>query len=277
MTALPNGIGEDQSIASAEARMRRLKLRHLPVFEEGKLAGVVSDRDIAMIAGVTQLDLQRTSVGEIMQTDLFTVASSAPLYEVARELSTRKIGSAIVMERGEVVGIVTATDLLRALSDLLLFGDISREDYESPGRLRARLIREHQAMRRLMQAIEALLDSAEHEREEAVIELRSRTRDLHTSLRDHLVREEQLLAPVLRESSAFGEAREEELIQDHRAQRQRLASLLADIDELSNAELVASLREWIPTALQDFEREEQQLLTEEALSDIPTATDSFGG
>ncbi len=277
MTALPNGIGADQSIASAEARMRRLKLRHLPVFDEGKLAGVVSDRDIAMIAGVTQLDLQRTSVGEIMQTDLFTIEASAPLYQVSRALSARKIGSAIVMDEDEVLGIVTTTDLLRALGDLLLFGKIQREDYESPKRLRERLLREHQSLRRSVQAVEGLLDQAEFDREDAVLELRTKTRDLYTSLCDHLEREEQLLSPVLREANAFGEEREAQLHENHRAQREKLASQLADSDTMTNTELVASLRAWIPTALQDLEREEREVLTEDMLSDIPTVVDTFGG
>lgn len=277
MTALPNGIGVDQSIASAEARMRRLGLRHLPVFDEGKLAGVVSDRDIAMIAGVTQLDLQRTSVAEIMQTELFTVPLSAPLHEVSRELSTRKIGSAIVVDDGKVVGIVTTTDLLSALSDLLLFGRIERQDYQSPDRLRTRLLREHKAMRRSMEAVEALLDPAENDREEAVLALRSKLRDLYATLSAHLEREERLLAPMLRSASAFGQTREAKLLADHSAQRQRIADHLADAEKMSNSDLVASVRSWIPTALRGLEREEQEVLTEETLSDIPVIADSFGG
>jgi acetoin utilization protein AcuB len=69
--------------------------------------------------------LDKVTVGEIMTRKLFTVTPDTPLVEAARLLHAHKIGGLPVVEGEVLVGIITETDLLQALIDLLAV----REEY----------------------------------------------------------------------------------------------------------------------------------------------------
>ncbi|MGH2557065.1 MAG: CBS domain-containing protein [Actinomycetota bacterium] len=64
-----------------------------------------------------------TAVGEIMTKDLITVGSGATVAEAATVMGERKVGSALVIDEGELVGIFTERDIVRALS----------QDFDAPG------------------------------------------------------------------------------------------------------------------------------------------------
>jgi len=115
MTAAPVTISPKETLATARALMDRGKFRALPVVENGSLAGVVTDRDLRQHAGY----LESTRVTAAMKPDPLTVSPECSVLDAARLLVERKIGSLPVMERGNLVGIVTTSDLLRALIDVL--------------------------------------------------------------------------------------------------------------------------------------------------------------
>lgn len=93
-------------------------IRHIPVVQNNVALGIISDRDIRVLGTVKELSL--VSAEEMMVTDPFTVSPDTPLDQVVYEMSSRKIGSAIVQdEQGQVVGIFTNTDALNALVELL--------------------------------------------------------------------------------------------------------------------------------------------------------------
>ncbi|MFT5358233.1 MAG: acetoin utilization protein AcuB [Polyangiales bacterium] len=119
MSQAPETIGSEQSIASAAVRMRELGVRHLPVLYGGRLAGVISDRDIAFISSFSHVDPEQTKVEEAMTPEPFIVGPSMPVGHVARQMADRKLGSALVVEGDKVVGIVTTTDALSLLADML--------------------------------------------------------------------------------------------------------------------------------------------------------------
>ena len=117
MTAGPHTIGREQSLNAAKQLMHKNHVRHLPVLHAGKLVGVVSEREVDLITalpGSTQL-----SVEDAMVPDVYTIGEDAPLETVAAEMARLKIGSAIVLKDGGVVGVFTAVDGLRALADVL--------------------------------------------------------------------------------------------------------------------------------------------------------------
>jgi acetoin utilization protein AcuB len=96
-------------------------IRHLPVVEDGELAGIVSDRDLkrAMASPATGLDvreltclLDRLSAAEIMTRAVITIAPMFPVEEAARLMVKEKISALPVTEGGRLVGIVTETDVL---------------------------------------------------------------------------------------------------------------------------------------------------------------------
>jgi acetoin utilization protein AcuB len=121
MTAQPHTIGDEQTLASAQARMRHWGVRHLPVLRGGHLVGVVSSRDIALVESLPGVDIERVTVDDAMSEDPWTVNADAKLGDVARTMAEQKLGTAIVVDQNDaVVGVFTTTDALRALAELNL-------------------------------------------------------------------------------------------------------------------------------------------------------------
>jgi acetoin utilization protein AcuB len=119
MTAAPHCIGADQTLSLAAKRMNELRVRHLPVLMGGELLGVVSERDIALVRSVMPERLEQVTVEEAMTAVPYCVSPDAELSDVARHMARRKLGSAIVVKHGKVLGVFTTTDALHALSALL--------------------------------------------------------------------------------------------------------------------------------------------------------------
>jgi acetoin utilization protein AcuB len=119
MTAAPHTIGVDQSLAAASQMMSEHRIRHLPVLAAGQLVGLVSQRDLRLIESLRDVDPAEVTVEEAMTPDPFAITPDTELEGVVKEMAQHKYGSAIVVERGEVVGLFTTVDALRALQDLL--------------------------------------------------------------------------------------------------------------------------------------------------------------
>jgi acetoin utilization protein AcuB len=119
MTAHPHTVGQEQMMAFAHALMRKHAIRHLPVLHAGKVVGMVSTRDLHLVETLPDVDPEHTSVEEAMSTDVYIVAPEALLTEVAEVMAARKLGSAVVIDHGGVVGVFTTTDALHALAKAL--------------------------------------------------------------------------------------------------------------------------------------------------------------
>jgi acetoin utilization protein AcuB len=127
MTPTPHTISTRQTLAEAHQTMRERGVRHLPVVSDGKLVGVVSQRDLYLLETLRGVDVGREMVEEAMSDEPFVVAPDAPLDEVAEAMANSKHGSALVVERAALVGIFTSTDALRALVALLRGSAAGRE------------------------------------------------------------------------------------------------------------------------------------------------------
>ena len=119
MTPNPHWIGASQALSEARSLMREHGIRHLPVLREAKLVGVLSERDINLLHGVPGVRAETLPAEDAMTPAPFTATRDAPLVEVARTMATHKVGSAVVLEEGRVVGVFTTTDALDALADAL--------------------------------------------------------------------------------------------------------------------------------------------------------------
>jgi len=121
MTAFPYSVDVDDPIANARALMAEHDIRHVPVKEDGELVGVITQRDIAVRLGlVTSPDEQATLiVRQVYVPRPFVVELGTPLSDVAAEMARRHIGSALVVKKGRLAGIFTATDACRVLGVLL--------------------------------------------------------------------------------------------------------------------------------------------------------------
>jgi acetoin utilization protein AcuB len=135
MTASPHSIGHDQKLSLAHTLMRKYSIRHLPVLDAGKLVGVVTDRDLHLVETLKDVDPEGVVVEEAMSQEVYAVGPGAPLREVAAHMAERKLGSAVVLKGGRVVGVFTTTDALRAVAELAPFAE--RADSARPAALAA--------------------------------------------------------------------------------------------------------------------------------------------
>ena len=116
MTRAPHTIGQEQTLDVAHNVMRQHGIRHLPVLEGGKLVGLLSQRDLHLIETLRDVDPATTTVDEAMTTDVYITGPDATLDEVASQMAEHKYGSAVIVERGKVVGMFTTVDALHALT-----------------------------------------------------------------------------------------------------------------------------------------------------------------
>lgn len=119
MTRLPHTIRHDQSLAVAHALMRKHDIRHLPVLKDGRLAGIVSQRDLYMLETLEDIDMTQVPVADAMNTDIYTVGPRASVRKIAEEMAANRYGSAVVIDGETVVGIFTTTDALATLHGVL--------------------------------------------------------------------------------------------------------------------------------------------------------------
>jgi CBS domain-containing membrane protein len=118
-------IGRNDQLTIADDIMKMKRLRHLPVVEEGRLVGIVTQRDLFHAALSTALNfgekaqkefLKTVVVKEVMTDEVLTIDPGADVKEAARLMIEHKIGCLPVLENGKLVGLVTETDLLRIVA-----------------------------------------------------------------------------------------------------------------------------------------------------------------
>jgi acetoin utilization protein AcuB len=122
MTAHPHTIAPGQPLAAARKLMLDHGVRHLPVLDGGRVAGLLSERDLLLVESMPGVDPKGVPVSEAMVEAVFTAAPDAPVAEVVDEMLERKLGSAVIVDQERVVGVFTAVDALRVLRDLLARG-----------------------------------------------------------------------------------------------------------------------------------------------------------
>lgn len=117
----------DDYLSDALALIREKSVKHIPVVRQGKLKGIISDRDIKEYSPskATALDiyelhylLANTKIREIMKAKVITTAPDAPIEEAAMVMLDRSIGCLPVVEGADLVGIISDKDIFRALVDI---------------------------------------------------------------------------------------------------------------------------------------------------------------
>ncbi len=136
MTRAVAMIHSDALVWGAAEMMRTRKIRHLPVVDrEGRLVGIVTDRDLRQVifdpaiqerAGDLAAALKLLRVRDVMTWGVITVRPGTGIREAARLMHEQKIGALPVVEGDRVVGILTESDVLKAFEEMLGEGVVSR-------------------------------------------------------------------------------------------------------------------------------------------------------
>jgi acetoin utilization protein AcuB len=115
MSEAPVTIFGADLLSEAQAKMHRGGFRRLPVVTNGTLIGIVTDRDTRLHAG----HLERTRVNGAMTEKVRTVSPFITMEEAAQIMLKFQIGGLPVVENGQLVGIITASDVMKAFLDTM--------------------------------------------------------------------------------------------------------------------------------------------------------------
>ncbi len=120
-------VDPETSFTDALKIMRENKIRRLPVLENGRLVGIVTEKDIlyASPSKATSLDiwelhylLNKLKIREIMTKDVVTIQEDTPIEDAAKIMVDNKIGALPVMKGDELVGIITETDIFKVFLEM---------------------------------------------------------------------------------------------------------------------------------------------------------------
>ncbi|RLE53315.1 MAG: hypothetical protein DRJ33_01305 [Candidatus Methanomethylicota archaeon] len=110
-------IGSDTTVYYAAKVMGELHIGSLVVEEGNRAAGIFTERDYISRVLLQNLDPKLTTVKEVMRTSLTTIKPTATIKEAAREMIRENSKWLLILEHGKPIGIVTASDLVRALPE----------------------------------------------------------------------------------------------------------------------------------------------------------------
>ena len=108
----------------ALALCRERRIRHMPVLEDGRLVGIVSDRDLrsatpALGDPARAEALGRILISEVMASEVTTALPDDPIEEAANAMREKRIGCLPVVEHDNLVGIISSSDVMEALVYLM--------------------------------------------------------------------------------------------------------------------------------------------------------------
>ena len=121
-------LREDEALLDATLIFVRAGFRHIPILNGTRLVGIVTERDLkhytpSILSGIPPEEYNRlmetTPLSKIMTRNPATIEPSKTVYEAAQILFDRRIGCLPVVEDGELKGIITTTDMLNLLLQLL--------------------------------------------------------------------------------------------------------------------------------------------------------------
>jgi CBS domain-containing protein len=115
-------ISANERLSTVDDIMTLGRVRHIPVVQAGRLVGVVSHRDLlrASLSALSQhRDAERRAflsvveIGRVMSSPPIVVTPEATIEQAAAIMASKRIGCLPVLERDELVGMITETDILR--------------------------------------------------------------------------------------------------------------------------------------------------------------------
>ncbi len=121
-------VSPDMAVMDALDMMRRERIRRAPVIHDGKLIGIVSEKNLlnASPSSATLLSVWEVSylvskikIKDVMTKHVLTTTEDTPIEEAALILIDNKIGGLPVLSDGKVVGIITETDLFKIMLEMM--------------------------------------------------------------------------------------------------------------------------------------------------------------
>jgi CBS domain-containing protein len=111
MTENPRSISASASVVEAARLMREQHIGSLPITDDEKLVGMITDRDITTGVVAEGADPERTSVGDVSSRDPISVEPGQDLEEAVQLMSRHQVRRLPVVENGRLVGIIAQADI----------------------------------------------------------------------------------------------------------------------------------------------------------------------
>ena len=127
MMGSPVTLKPEDSLDLANDVISLGRIRHIPVVDDGKLVGMITERDLIGAAANKIFGLKQASksallktviIKDVMKKRVITVAPDTPIKDAVHLMAEKKIGSVPVVSDGSLVGLVTTTDILRYVESL---------------------------------------------------------------------------------------------------------------------------------------------------------------
>ena len=127
MTGSPVTLKPEDTLDLANDVISLGRIRHIPVVEDGRLVGLLSERDLIGAAATTIFGLKQKRklallktvlIKDVMKKRVISVKPDTPIKDSAHLMADKKIGCVPVVESGTLVGLLTTTDILRYVERL---------------------------------------------------------------------------------------------------------------------------------------------------------------
>ena len=127
MTGSPVTLKPEDTLDLANNVISLGRIRHIPVVEDGRLIGLLSERDLIGAATIEIFGLKEKRksallktvlIKDVMKKRVISVKPDTPIKDAAHLMADKKIGCVPVVESGTLVGLLTTTDILRYVEQL---------------------------------------------------------------------------------------------------------------------------------------------------------------
>ena len=126
MTKEVKYCGPDTDLAAASALMWANDCGVLPVAEDGKLTGIITDRDICIALGTSNRRAAEVPVGEVASQDVQTCSPDADVHAAMAIMRRAKVRRLPVVDDGKLEGILALNDIVEAVDRK--HGDLDYEE-----------------------------------------------------------------------------------------------------------------------------------------------------
>ena len=127
MTTDPVTLGPQATLGEAATLMRQEDCGSIPIVEDGRLVGIVTDRDIVVRAVAAGKDARNTKVREVMSADPVCISPDTDMDEAAKVMADRQIRRLPVVEDGKLAGILVIGQIARRDPDEQQTGETLKE------------------------------------------------------------------------------------------------------------------------------------------------------
>ena len=131
-------LSSTESLTAARKLMSEHNIRHIPIVDDGQLAGVISQRDVLameespLMAGSTEQRFQREQeirIADCLRDKVVSIESAASALSAARYLQKHKLGCLPVVDEGKLVGIITDSDYINVAINLMEINELHESEF----------------------------------------------------------------------------------------------------------------------------------------------------